>query len=56
MKKEPVKGSYGRVEASKKEIEYFESFEGEAVDLDQLIAQSKAKKQSATPKRVVARR
>lgn len=56
MKKQPTKGEYGMIEASKKEIEYFESFEGEAVDLQQIITQSKVKKPSATPKRVVARR
>ena len=56
MKKEPTKGGYGMIEASKKEIEYFESLEGEAVDLDQIIAQSKPKKPAPASKRAVARR
>ena len=52
MKKEPTKGKYGMIEASKKEIAYFESFEGEPVDLNQLIA--KSKEQASNPKSVPA--
>lgn len=56
MKEELIKGNYGMIEASKKEIDYFESFEGEPVDLNQLIAKSKTKKEPHAHKKAVTRR